>query len=407
MILDKPDLILFTNGYPFRGGEPFLESEITYLASEFSQVWVFPLELQNGELLATPENVHVVRPETGSAGRLRKTLTRHGLRILALFLNEFILSPRRWKYVTQFRYNLYRLIGLIHDAEKLASALKPLLAKADNRVYSYWFNDNVSRLLLMRWFGLKPDIITRVHLYDFEEEFNQRGYLPFRYTEMKAVRRVVPISAYARQYLMNKYPRAGNVTEVSRLGARNGTLNRGGEGDVIRLVTCSSLTWYKRPMWLVAFMRQFTGPVHWVHFGSGHMKDEFLSGAASLPDHVKLDFRGQVSNEEILHYYAENGVDVLLNLSSFEGIPYSMMEAIAAGIPIIGCQVCGVPEIVTPETGYLLPVDFDPSEQAPEVEKWIRDQARNEDYRQGVQRFAGQHYMADKNYPEFIKKYLN
>jgi hypothetical protein len=33
--------------------------------------------------------------------------------------------------------------------------------------------------------GMKEKFVSRVHLYDFEEEFSGRGYLPFRDMEMK------------------------------------------------------------------------------------------------------------------------------------------------------------------------------------------------------------------------------
>ena len=84
-----------------------------------------------------------------------------------------------------------------------------------------------------------------------------------------------------------------------------------------------------------------------------------------------------------------------------------MMEAIADGIPVIGCNICGVPEIVTNETGYLLPVDFNPEEEVANLENWIIENARSQEFRQGVQQFYEKCYMASKNYSDFINKYLN
>lgn len=398
---------MFTNGFPFEGGEPFLESEIEYLSQEFHKIWVFPMEKSGDKMIVIPENVYVKSIVSNSHTSLKNTLREQGWSILKLFITEFIWSPKRWKYLKEFKYNLFRLIGLINEARALSDELKPLLGKTYNRIYSYWFNDNVSRLILTRWFGLKPEIVTRVHLYDFEEEFNSRGYLPFRYAEMRQVEKVVPISDYAKNYLTNRFKTRTNITDVSRLGAKPGKFNQGNIGDELRLVTCSSLTWYKRPVLLAELISNFKGKVHWVHFGSGRMKDAFLERTSCLPANIRFEFKGHVSNTEILEYYNSQGVDVLLNVSNFEGIPFSMMEAIAAGIPVIGCNICGVPEIVNSETGYLLPVDFNPVESAAEIEDWVNENARSLEFRKGVQHFYEKCYMASKNYPDFINKYLN
>lgn len=365
------------------------------------------MEKSSDKMIGIPENVYVKSIESNSLTSLKNTLRKQGWNILKLFFSEFIWSPKKWKYLTEFKYNLFRLIGLIHEAGVLSVELKPLLEKANNKVYSYWFNDNVSRLVLTRWFGLKPEIVTRVHLYDFEEEFSGRGYLSFRYAEMRQVEKVVPISDYAQTYLKRRFKGLENITYVSRLGAKPGKFNQGNIGDELRIVTCSSLTWYKRPLLLAELIGHFRGKVHWVHFGSGNMIDDFLKKTSGLSSNIRFEFKGHVSNTEILEYYNKQGVDVLLNVSNFEGIPFSMMEAIADGIPVIGCNICGVPEIVTNETGYLLPVDFNPEEEVANLENWIIENARSQAFRQGVQQFYQKCYMANKNYPDFINKYLN
>lgn len=53
-------------------------------------------------------------------------------------------------------------------------------------------------------------------------------------------------------------------------------------------------------------------------------------------------------------------LDVIVNTSSNEGTPVSLMEAMAARVPVVAMAVGGVPDMITPEnTGYLVPSNGD------------------------------------------------
>jgi glycosyltransferase involved in cell wall biosynthesis len=70
---------------------------------------------------------------------------------------------------------------------------------------------------------------------------------------------------------------------------------------------------------------------------------------------VEIVFKGFVPNKEVELYYASNPVDIFINLSTIEGLPISIMEAISYGIPIIATDVGGTKEIVCKDVGMLLP----------------------------------------------------
>ncbi len=54
------------------------------------------------------------------------------------------------------------------------------------------------------------------------------------------------------------------------------------------------------------------------------------------------------------------GMDVYVNSSISEGISLTILEAMAAGVPVVATAVGGTPEIVTDEVGRLVPAR-DPS----------------------------------------------
>ena len=58
------------------------------------------------------------------------------------------------------------------------------------------------------------------------------------------------------------------------------------------------------------------------------------------------------------------GVDVFVNVSSTEGTPVSIMEAVSCGIPVLATAVGGNVEIVQERNGYLLSENPTPDEIA-------------------------------------------
>jgi glycosyltransferase involved in cell wall biosynthesis len=78
------------------------------------------------------------------------------------------------------------------------------------------------------------------------------------------------------------------------------------------------------------------------------------------------------------------------------------MEAISFGIPVAGCDVCGMPEIVTKETGVLFPKELDSKETADALSLFLKKKSRNPDLRRAVKSFWKEHYNAALNYDKFI-----
>ncbi|MBL7810779.1 MAG: glycosyltransferase [Bacteroidetes bacterium] len=308
-------------------------------------------------------------------------------------------SRHRWEYIFRFRWNFYHWVGLLRQAVAWknsisAHASRPLL-------YSYWFNDTASALVMAKKMGMTATLKTRVHLYDFEEEFHPRGYIPFRYSEIKSVDAIVPISDYAYNYIRDQHPRA-NLTRVHRLGVTSCPASIQPSGSPLVLVSCSSLSHYKRPLLLVDLIAHFTQPVVWHHFGSGSMEKEFLEKTAQLPDHIHFHYHGHVSNPEIYRFYENHPVHALINVSDFEGIPVSIMEAMAFGIPVVACDICGIPEIVNQKTGMLLEKKFNPAIEAEKICTWLSDFQQRESERGEIQQFQRINYNAELNYPRFM-----
>ncbi len=91
---------------------------------------------------------------------------------------------------------------------------------------------------------------------------------------------------------------------------------------------------------------------------------------ASLSLGERVIFAGQVNN--VGAYYA--AANVLVNPSHSEGSPYVLLEAMAAGLPIVATAVGGVPEMVEHnETALLVPAN-DPEAMANAIARILNDE---------------------------------
>lgn len=401
------NLLLFTSKFPFKGGETFLETEIFYLADQFDHITIYPLVTGTELSIQLPTNVTVADFKIENKVSLRGIVKRHLGLLVQWFLYEFIFSKHRFKYITQFKWNLYRLVGHVDCAERLQKQLK--VNSSDTVFYTYWFNEWGSILAILKKKYMDFTLVSRVHLYDFEEEFVARKYLPFRNMEMKYFDAICPISEYGRKYLEKSKP--GQKFDVFKLGVNvSSELISIPVEDTFRIVSCSLLEWYKRPLMLVDLVSNLKSDIEWHHFGDGEMKNQFLKAASELPSNIKFIFHGHKPNSEIYKFYQNNHVSLFLNVSEFEGIPVAIMEAISFGVPVVACNVCGVPEIVNESTGILLDKFFNPKDSAESIDRFLEDKKSDLQYRKDVQQFCLKYYNASVNYPAFnnyLKKLIN
>jgi glycosyltransferase involved in cell wall biosynthesis len=70
-----------------------------------------------------------------------------------------------------------------------------------------------------------------------------------------------------------------------------------------------------------------------------------------------------------------DAADVLLHPTREDAFPTTLLEAAAAGVPVVATAVGGVPEIVTPDTGRLVPAPPQPADVARALGELLGDDA--------------------------------
>jgi glycosyltransferase involved in cell wall biosynthesis len=399
-------IILFTQSFPFGEGEQFLETEINYLSSKFKKVFIVP-NITTAQLRNLPSNCEVViiNAKFTPTKRLGLYILNNFKTIFSILGYTLLKSTKRKTYLKVLKTHIIQLACEIETAKLYAKELAHYLKQSET-LYFYWFvNPFIQFAILKSQNKITHRLISRAHGYDFDE---QQGRFPiYREYELKQINEVFTVSKYGLNYLKNKYPKIPFKVSVSYLGTANVVSNSTSNSNVFHIVSCSAFHPVKRINLIVDILRVLDIQVLWTHFGSGEMEQTIHDLAKELPKNIEVNFKGQVSNQTILSFYQLNSIDLFINTSSLEGIPVSIMEAISFGIPVIACNTCGVPEIVTTNTGFLFPINFEPQAIAAKIKMYANTPLSEKlAFRKSVKQFWEANFNAQFNYTNFIKQAL-
>jgi glycosyltransferase involved in cell wall biosynthesis len=204
----------------------------------------------------------------------------------------------------------------------------------------------------------RPLTAARMHRYDLFE-YAARGYMPYRRPLLDALSYAFPSSQAGADHLRRHYPGAKAAIQVGRMGVIGEGRSEASTDATLRIVTCSYLRDVKRVHLVAEALRRLDFPLHWTHLGDGPLRPDLERRIASLPAHITVKLEGMIDSTKVLSYYKQHPIDLFINVSSSEGVPFSIMEAFSAGIPVAATDVGGTAEIVDDGVGRILPADVD------------------------------------------------
>lgn len=414
----KNHLIVFLSNFPYGFGEPYFASELPYLVQAFDKVSVVAADLSpkiSTETLAFPLPAGVKVLDWKSAFLLKFNAVNLVKALLSVdFWKEvkwmlFVLRPKNKKLA--FKVALLSWMRGQSVADYLQAAFLDQDPNENTLLYSYWCTDVSLGMALLKARGRKETMVTRIHAWDLYFDRDKSGYLPFRRTIFSNVDAVFSISQLGKKYLLGKVGQAleGKI-RIARLGS-DPLPNKLFEIDkhVFRILSVSKIIPLKRIELLVkslAIAEQSISIV-WHHLGGDDADMQaFARAQLSAVDFRFLPLQGK---EAYYKHLSENVYDLFVNLSTNEGLPVTMMEAMSLGIPVLATDVGAVSEIVKDgENGWLLPVDVSPEKIAQrlvEIAGLSADVV--EGYRERALEKWENHFNSAKNYPEFARTVLN
>ena len=347
--------VMLTTEFPFLRGEPFLEREIFYVAKRFDEVLIFATvpEDKAKATRAIPDNVHAF-PVHVYRNYAYKAL-----------LSGLFAKKEKYHGLRQSLYGAYCEGMAKGIAKRVKARLMPLLSADDHVViYSYWFNylcaASCRTALALRFAGIDTEVVSRAHGHDLYAERCKVGIIPLQKENLRTVDGVYACSENGRDYLIGKYPGDKNRIHTAYLGVENGDVCASFSAK--RFLTASPFRAVKRlELFAEAFalFRQRHPEWKWVMLGgvpSDSPEVEKIIRENKMEDAIVVG--GYLSNKDLLRFYRENSASYLVNTSSSEGLPVSMMEAQSFGVPCIGPDVGGVGEIIDEGNGFLFHKDI-------------------------------------------------
>ncbi len=361
-------LVILTNNYPYGEQEAFIEPEMKVFENVFESIHILTLASPNMPVTRyIPKNATVTLVNDGNKKpAFLKLLSPSAIKEMMFVSKKYNYSPRT------------SVSLVINSYEKWISAFLKHLEKEDTEntvFYSYWLSH--FSYALMRFKQKHPEAfcVSRAHRYDNFIDFKASLY---RREILSTLDGIYPISLEGKKELENRVlPHInGNCAKlkVFHLGVElSDIINPPEKQEKMKIVSCSFIHKIKRLDIIIDALSKIDDiDIEWTHFGGGQDEVQIMEMAkqklGSKPN-ISFDFRGQTAHDDILDYYTKNHVDLFINSSDHEGIPVSIMEAMAAGIICAAREVGGNAELVSDKNGFLLSKNAGADEYAGVIKK--------------------------------------
>lgn len=396
---------LFTTGFPFGQGEPFLENELPTLCGRFEKVTIVPL-FAEGPARSVPSNAEVFVP-------LARPYARASILQLILHAGQFqrIMrslqedAPPPGVYQAERAELRSSLRQMLHRAQVLERTLFKRYDPASVLLYSYWTYDWATVLGILRERDPRIRFISRVHGFDLYEQQRKSPWLPFRSFQLRHAERIFCVSQAGLDHLRAKHLEQSGKFELSRLGTRDHGLGPFEPTGPLRIVTCSQLIPRKRVALWIDVLRSVRSEVEWTHFGDGPERSAIENGIGGLPSNVHARIAGHRSNAELMEHYRSSPVDLFVHMSELEGgVAVALQEAASFGIPLLATDGGGIREIVNERTGRLLPLQPDVTEVARWIDGFREGSWSTATAREQVRAFWKHNFSAEAAYGRFCDR---
>jgi len=337
--------------------ETFILREMTELEKHDLDIFLFPLIKQDSKI------IHQEAQKWIKKAQFTPYISRQ---ILESNIRIFLSRPQ--KYFTIFVKMVYlNLTSLNFLLRSLALFPKSIYFAeiAEEQNIEHFHAHYATHPALVAWIIMNITGISysvTVHAHDI---FVRKTMLA---EKLKNAQFIIAISEFNKDYLVEKiYPTLAEKTHVIHCGIRPETYS----GDMssspdnrseFELISIGSLQKYKGQIYLIEACEQLMKsgiPFHCHIIGEGEERSvlENLISRFGLSSYVTL--HGGLPQEQVAQYLQRGDCyiqpSIIAPNKKMEGIPVSIMEAMASNLPVVATKISGIPELVRHQlTGLLV-----------------------------------------------------
>lgn len=282
------------------------------------------------------------------------------LKIIALSLNEGVLTEK----LQEGKVETYVIPEALHSFPRIfLKAFNLLFRKRINIIHSHRYKENLLALFLAQSMGLKQ-LVATLHGLPESPLHGRNGEKLIRlktkmdYFILKYYfTHVVAVSQVMKRTLIQKYGFDQGKVDVIHNGTPLPLLSPSRDhsthdyfhiGTVGRMVPVKDFNLFLE---VVTQIKRQNKKVRFSILGDGPLKEQLIQKAKDLKIEDSVEFLSPRPNPS--PYY--QSLDLYLNVSLHEGIPLSILEAMACGKPVVAPKVGGIPEIISDgEQGLLV-----------------------------------------------------
>lgn len=349
--------------------------------------------------------------------KIVKALRRFRTFFSSYYLKEcfYLIFKRNHKKISFLKSAFF----FMHDLYAKKRRLERLLEDEDTEIviYSYWFHRMAYAAALLKEENNNIKVVTRAHSFDVYEFRRPDNYMRLKRQFKDKLDAVFTLSQEGSDYLNQTYGFSENKLLIRHLGVTMEKkiipANSPDEIVIISLAVFKPLKRIDKIIKAIALFSEKNKQVkitfHQVggdvsrKYNSEKEKLEQLAERSFKDKNVSHKFHGTIPHNKVRQFLRNHQIDVLINASETEGVPVSIMEAMANGIPAIAPDVGGVSELViNNENGILL-------SKAPDITEIFRAVARKDFYksrkvRQDAREHIKKSFNADTNYHQLIEE---
>jgi glycosyltransferase involved in cell wall biosynthesis len=280
-------------------------------------------------------------------GKIGQKISQEGVKVYSLNIKKFLLPENKDKIYPLFIRSFSVLFREIPRLISIVSSEKPMI------LHSHLFHANFLGRIIGKICGV-PIIISTIHNIDFGGKLREKL---LRYTD-----KFHDVTIAVSQTVADTMVKKGVVSKEKIRIIYNGIEDKkmeidknisrkkiskelGISNEKFILISVGRLTKQKGYPYMIDAMQilKQNFDLIWIILGEGEERTNLEKEiqAKNLQKHIFL--LGNVENvEEYL-----NASDIFVMPSLWEGLPLSLLEAMAASLPVIATRVGGIPEVIT------------------------------------------------------------